>query len=1073
MNSARISVETLTIPTYPEGPREEMPMFAENRVHQRSSGRVYPNKVTVLLDRAHRADRAYTAVHMENDYLDVWILPEIGGRIFSALDKRTGYDFFYRQHVIKPALIGALGSWISGGVEFNWPYHHRPSGYLPCDFTTEARPDGSVICWLSEHEPVDRMKGMVGVVLRPDCAYLETRMQLCNRTPLKHSFLWWENAAVPVNEQYQIFFPHDVTYVNFHYLDSRISYPIAGDNVFNGIDMRAPRDISLHKNTRDATSYFACASKYDFFGGYDHARRCGVVHVADHHLSPGKKMFTWAYNQLSESWESALTDADGPYAELMAGSYTDNQPNFSWLEPYETKEFSQFWYPIGEIGTPDFANLELALKLEKNALRLQATAPLGRCTITASADGEVFFRGCADLTPDAPVSLDWERPDACVDLCVVSECGETVARYREEIPDELKMPPVKEPMPLAAEMRSADELYLAGVHVDQYRDPAVTPDAYWLEALKRDPFHVPSLLGMARYSCALLNLDAAEEYCARAIRQLTRFNERPESGEAYDLYALVLEAQGKPDAAYDYAYKAAWSGPCVSRSAIRLARLDLCRGDRKAALRHAQWAQKYDALHPLVPAIRMLAQPERAAEIACEALALDPMNMLVRYLSGEANFFRTLRSEPCQTALDLLFDLASMGQYARCVDLIRALCAERPDQKTAMICYAQAWFAAQTGGDCAPALEEAERAPLGNCYPSRREEEEILRFAIAHGSVRAQFLLACLLYDKRHYAEGGALFEAYTAAAPGDYMGWRCLAVACYSHLRREGEALSYMQRALTLCDRPQLLFEAAVLMDKLGVAPREKIALLSQRKLDMDNLYTELAKAYNQDHAPDRALELLMRHNFIPCEGGEHAIADQYMFAWYALGMERMRAGDAAAAREKFESALTLPRNLGAGIWNRCKYIPYRYRIAQCMESLGDRAGAEAVYRDILDIPVDFFSRMHLPELPWYQALSARRLGMPQRAQNLMTTYKRIWTAELSRKDNGHFSTTPFFISFVDDAAKMRRAYYLYLTGLVDLYDGKAECAQRKLAESCALNSDNLFCAYFAENAQSGAAAL
>ena len=223
MRKAKITVETLVIPTYPEGPREEMPMFVENRVHQRSSGRVYPQKVVVQVDRSHREDRSYTVVHMENDYLDVLILPEIGGRIFAAQDKTTGYDFFYRQHVIKPALIGALGSWISGGVEFNWPYHHRPSGFMPCDYSIEECADGSVICWLSEHDPVDRMKGMVGVVLRSDCAYLETRMKLCNRTPERHSFLWWENAAVPVNEAYQIFFPHDVTYVNFHALDSRIS----------------------------------------------------------------------------------------------------------------------------------------------------------------------------------------------------------------------------------------------------------------------------------------------------------------------------------------------------------------------------------------------------------------------------------------------------------------------------------------------------------------------------------------------------------------------------------------------------------------------------------------------------------------------------------------------------------------------------------------------------------------------------------------------------------------------------------------------------------------------------------
>ena len=182
MNKASIRVESLVIPTYPEPAKEEMPLFAEYRVHQRSTGRPYPNKATLDVGRQHRQDKTYTVVHMENDYLDVLIMPEIGGKIYAAKDKTTGYDFFYRQHVVKPGLIGAFGSWVSGGVEFNWPFHHRPSS----DYALEACEDGSVVCWLSEHDPIDR----IGVVLRPGATYLETRVKLCNRTETTKSFLW-------------------------------------------------------------------------------------------------------------------------------------------------------------------------------------------------------------------------------------------------------------------------------------------------------------------------------------------------------------------------------------------------------------------------------------------------------------------------------------------------------------------------------------------------------------------------------------------------------------------------------------------------------------------------------------------------------------------------------------------------------------------------------------------------------------------------------------------------------------------------------------------------------------------
>ena len=190
MSNASIRIEQLMLPTYPEPGKEEMPLFSEHRGHQRSTGRPYPNKVVLEVNRERKIERSYTVVHLENEYLDVLVLPEIGGRIFAARDKVTDYDFFYRQHVIKPGLIGALGSWISGGVEFNWPQHHRPSTYLPTDFRLEEHADGSCTVWVNEVERMFRTKGMAGFTLYPDKAYIEIKAQLYNRTPFPQTFLW-------------------------------------------------------------------------------------------------------------------------------------------------------------------------------------------------------------------------------------------------------------------------------------------------------------------------------------------------------------------------------------------------------------------------------------------------------------------------------------------------------------------------------------------------------------------------------------------------------------------------------------------------------------------------------------------------------------------------------------------------------------------------------------------------------------------------------------------------------------------------------------------------------------------
>ena len=480
MKPSALQVGTVVIPTYPSPDPVDLPIFAENRVHQRSDGNPYPNKVVLEVDRTHKEDRSYTLVTLENEYVRIEILPEIGGRIYSAYDKTTGYDYFYKQHVIKPALIGALGSWVSGGVEFNWPFHHRPSGFMPCDFTTEVRDDGAAVCHLSEHDPIDRMKGMVSIILRPDATYLETAVRLYNRTPEERSFLWWENAAVPVNRSYQIFFPPDVGYVNFHYLKSRIPYPMAGGGVFNGIPMQEERDISYHKNTHAATSYFACASNYDFFGGYDHGKESGVVHIGNPHVSPGKKMFTWGYCQLAESWEKALTDTDGAYAELMAGSYSDNQPNFSWLAPYETKEFSQYWYPISAIGAPDFANLNGAVRLDRaqGHVHLRTTRAHSCATVEIRIGDDVLYCREHGLDPTAPLRLSLDLPEDLVTLTVTAG-QKALMNFTEIRPTRCELPETIEDMPSAASLQDPQQLYLAGVHVKQYRDPHTKPDSYW------------------------------------------------------------------------------------------------------------------------------------------------------------------------------------------------------------------------------------------------------------------------------------------------------------------------------------------------------------------------------------------------------------------------------------------------------------------------------------------------------------------------------------------------------------------------------------------------------------------
>lgn len=1058
MNSVKCEVRKLVIPTYPEPKAEDLPMFAENRVHQRTSGNPYPNKVVLKVNRDEKIDKEYDVVVLENEYLKIEILPEIGGRIYSALDKTTGYDFFYKQHVIKPALIGVLGSWISGGVEFNWPFHHRASGFMPCDYKLETLPDGSAVCHLSEHDPIDRMKGMVSIILRPGEKRFETRMRLYNRTDTARSFLWWENAAVPVHEKYQIFFPQDVRYVNFHYLKSRITYPVAGDGIFNGIPMNEPRDISYHKNTVPATSYFASASDYDFFGGYDHAKQCGVVHIGDHHLSPGKKMFTWGYCQLAKSWENALTDTDGQYAELMAGSYSDNQPNFSWLEPYETKEFSQYWYPISKVGAPTFANLEIAFKIdrENGVLRVQSTKAHKDARITVTDNGKTLLETVSDLSPESCLDFKTGALPEYVTV-LVSAGGETLAVYEEKNFDKFNMPDVIEDMPIAAQMNSAEELYLAGVHVAQYRDPAVQPDSYWKQALQRDINHIPSLIAMAKFEYGRYAFESARDYAERAIKNVCCFNEGVQSGEVYYVYAQILEALGEYKRAYDYYYKAAWAADSIGKAMTRIAMLDIRNKDYKAAIKHAETALDYGRNNSLAKTAKVIAMKTLkldADEIIKEELTADPLDHYIRYLSDNEDFYKIMDSNSLETCLDIAFDFEAMGLYKENVKLLSGLLKAKPETAQPMLFYALGYYKYLCGDDGAEEYQKGSNAEIGATFPVRKEEMRILEDVIAKtNDKRAKMLLGCLIYNKRHYREAAELWDECD-----DYISVRNLSVAYFSHLNRKDKALPLMKKALELSpDSEELIYETVVLMDKLGISAKEKTEFLTSHKISRDDCFTELAKAYNQALQPEKAIETLMSHNFVPCEGGEHAIADQYLFAHLVIGRNLLENSNVTDALEIFRKGQVLPQSLGAGIWNHCKLVPLKYFEAVCLERLGDKVSADEIFRYIATIGIEYFSNMHLKELPYYQACAWKHLGEDIKAQRLITKYRREWSGIDKVRDNGFFGTTPFFISFTDDPKQLRRAQHCYLNSLIADFMGDEAKAQTLMEESYSLNSENL----------------
>jgi tetratricopeptide (TPR) repeat protein len=705
---------------------------------------------------------------LENEYLKVMVLPELGGRIQRAYDKTNDYDFVYYNHVIKPALVGLTGPWISGGIEFNWPQHHRPTTFSPVDFTLEQGKDGSASALLHDVDQMYGTKGTARITLHPGKAYIEISGQLYNPTPLPQTFLWWANPAVPVNENTQSIFPPDVHAVMDHGKRDVSRFPIA-TGVYYKHDYSEGVDISRYKNLPVPTSYMAEKSKYDFVGGYDYGTRAGLLHVADHHISPGKKQWTWGCGDFGKAWDRNLTDEDGPYVELMTGVFTDNQPDFTWLKPFEEKVFTQYFMPYKALGAVQNATKEAALHLsydgEKALVKVYATAKYEDAIVRLEAAGECVLEEAVTLSP----TEIFEREIPCPEVkeselrLAIYYAGECLVEYRPEEPEIPKLPGPAKAAKSPADIMTNEELYLTGQHIEQYRHATYLPDLYYLEGLKRDPGDVRINNAYALLLMRRGRWDIAEPYLRKALERLIERNPNPYHSESYYLLGLCLLYQERTDESYDAFYKASWSAEQQEKSYYYLAAIDAGRGRFARALEHVERSlvrnsHNVKARGLKAYLLRRLGRGEEALAQVEDNLRLDHFDFVsgnekLILIGSERGGLDALMRDFPENYLMTARDYAQWGAYSEALTVLDEGKADWP-----VLWYYRAYYQSKLGRDAQELLEQAESLAPDCCFPNKLEDIPVLEFAIEQGCKRkAPYYLGCLYYDKLQWEKAARL----------------------------------------------------------------------------------------------------------------------------------------------------------------------------------------------------------------------------------------------------------------------------------------------------------------------------
>ena len=624
MTPATFREDSIVLPTYAPGGYDPTPIFYTGRVYQGAQGRVYPYPMQDVLHDG-RADETYKYLTLENKWFHLGLLPEHGGHLLNFTDKQTGFETFYRQHVVKPALIGMLGAWISGGVEWNFPHHHRATTAMPIDWRTTTGPDGTPTIWIGETELRRRLKWTVGLSLLPDRAVLRAQNVFMNRGPWIESMIYWANVSVHCGDDYQILFPPSMHLGFDHHKNYWTHYPIGprkeemellpSQRSKYADDIEGEMDLSWWRNfTIESRSIFGMDPDNAFMAGYDHGKECGTVHVSNRHVTVGKKFFLWGNFPEAHVWDKVLTDSDGPYLELMVGCWSDNQPDYSWIAPCETRKVEQFWFPVKGIGGVKNATVDGAVNVDRQKdgrllVGFHSTRELAGCTVRvfaqgrnvstkrphggravgASLPGVVFEERSIAIGPDSPwrkaIEVPADLPDQAFTAEILDASGKAFLSYTPVGPDPRDpLPPkVANPKP-PKEYASAELAYETGLRLDQFHNGLVDPVPYYGRALEIDPDYTRANVAMGVRLAKDGSFADAKPYLERAVARATQNHTRALDAAPEYYLALVERHLGNLRRAEDLFWRCTWRLTHKKESFVELARLASLRGDYAEAL---------------------------------------------------------------------------------------------------------------------------------------------------------------------------------------------------------------------------------------------------------------------------------------------------------------------------------------------------------------------------------------------------------------------------------------------------------------------------------------------------------
>jgi len=710
-----------------------------------------------------------------------------------------------------------------------------------------------------------------------------------------------------------------------------------------------------------------------------------------------------------------LTETDGPYIELMVGAYSDNQPDYTWLQPYEVRTVKQYWYPIRQIGGVKNANLKAACNFEitskrKARIGFNTTCEYKGAKVVLKSGEKVSFEQKIDISPERPfwkeVGLPEDVDEENLELLLFSPANKILISYNPKKKEKVSKPePVKPPQP-PEKIKTVEELYLAGLRLEQFHNPALEPYPYYEEALKRDPDN-----SIVNTALAILYLKRgmfkeAEGKLNRAISSITKNYTSPKNGEAYYYLGVALRAQGKDHEAFEAFYKATWSKAWGAAGYYSLAELSCQKRDFSKALNFLNRSLLLNALNTKAQnfkaaVLRRLGRLEEAEKIALEVLAFDPLDF---WSANELFLVKTakgLRSEAVkvkkaleikkrdsvQSYLELAVDYGNCGLLDEAIRVLsEAVELDRKSPSTHPMLYYYLGYYMEKKGEKDKALEYyklASKMPPDYCFPFRAESIDVLNVVQKNNPVDAcaSYYLGNLLYDIqpqraiKEWEKSRILDKSFSIVH-------RNLGLA-YARVENDvSKAITSLEEAVA-CNReePRFYLELDLLYEDGGISAEKRLAVLEKNHnivLQRDYALSREITLFVQLGKYEEALNLLNSFHFHVWEGGGR-IHNVYVDAYLLRGQAYFSAARYKQALKDYEAALEYPENLEVGRPSRGgRASQVYYFIGTVYEVLGDTRKAKEFYEKSVALKHSW------SQICYFQGLAFEKLGREKEANQM-----------------------------------------------------------------------------------------